>query len=72
MVESELLVVVLEKIDDVKVVSEHPKQYPGWPRDDDVVIWFDQKLTMGTSRDELCKELGLPAKRFFKIVTRTA
>ena len=59
------------KIDDVKVVSENPKQYPGWPRDDDVVIWFDQKLTLATSRDELCKELGLLAKRFFKIVIRT-
>ena len=35
------------------------------PEDDPI------RMTLATSRDELCKELGLLAKRFFKIVIRT-
>lgn len=62
----------LGKLDNVKVVSEHPKEYSEWPHNDDVVIWFDQKLTPATPRDELCSELCLRAKRFFKIVKQVS
>ena len=51
-----------------RVASDHPKEYSNGYSD--CVIWFDEKLTLATRRDELRKELGLCAKRFFKVVKR--
>jgi len=56
------------KITGVRVVSDHRKDYPEWV--EDCVVWFDRKLTLKDSRDELRTEVGLCAKRFFKIAKR--
>ncbi len=56
------------KIKGVRVVSDHRKDYPEWV--EDCVVWFDRKLTLKDTRDELRTEVGLCAKRFFKIANR--
>ena len=51
-----------------KVASDHPKEYP--EDYSECVIWFDEKLTHATCRDQLRQMLGYCARRFFKVVKR--
>jgi RNase H-fold protein (predicted Holliday junction resolvase) len=53
---------------EVAVAADDPKKYPdGY---DNCVVWFDERLTLSSSRDRLREKLGLCARRFFKVLKR--
>lgn len=53
-----------KRIEQVHLVSEYQKSYPGWS---DCVIWFEKKLTVQTSREELRAEIVEQAKKLAAI-----
>lgn len=48
------------------LASENPVRYSDW---EDCVIWFDEPLTLRTSREELRRALREQARHFFKTAT---
>jgi hypothetical protein len=52
-----------KKFPKVHLVSENAKRYPNW---NDVVVWFDEKLTLKTSRKDIRDEVATQAKQFFR------
>jgi hypothetical protein len=54
-----------KKIKGIHITGDHYKKYPGWP---DSIIWFDKKLSLTTSLDELHRELKRRAQTFFRVV----
>ena len=52
------------KIEQIHLTRDYQKRYPGW---NDCVIWFERKLTLGASREELGADLRKQANRFFKV-----
>jgi hypothetical protein len=53
-----------KKIKQLHLTRDDPKRYPGWG---DYVIWFDKKLDVQQTREELVAEMGKQAKTFFKV-----
>jgi hypothetical protein len=53
-----------KKIKQVHLTRDEQKRYPGW---DDNVIWFEKKLKLGTSLQELEQEVRKQTKTFFRL-----
>jgi hypothetical protein len=53
-----------KKIEKVHLTRENQRRYPGWS---DYIIWFDRKLKLRISREELANEIRRQAKRFFTV-----
>ncbi len=54
----------LKKIEQVHLARDDQKRYPGW---NDCIIWFDRKLTLSASCEELGTEIRKQAKKFFRV-----
>ena len=61
----ELVRICQRKVSGVCLPYEHPKKYPGLTEDEGI-IWLDEQISERVAADDLARNVGLRARKFFK------